>query len=220
MYNLYMPTESFEIRLCNSCGLRYPLLIMGNSLGRRCPSCSGETVIILTQNLVFESSQALPVKISRSSSQYTVLMDNIRSAWNVGSNFRSADGFGFKHAFLCGITPTPDNPGVRKTSLGAELTITWSYHKNAVTLAKELGNKGHRIIALEEGGRSVNVSTIAKRGNTVLIIGNENSGIDPELLDLSEKIFHIPMMGRKKSLNVATAFSIAAYLLSSNKLLL
>ncbi len=65
-----------------------------------------------------------------------VLLDNVRSAWNAGSILRSADGFEFSQAYLCGITPTPDNEAVIKTSLGAENSVPWSYHKDAVKLVR------------------------------------------------------------------------------------
>ena len=146
-----------------------------------------------------------------------VLLDNIRSAWNVGSILRSSDGFGFSHAYLCGISPTPDGPAreaVIKTSLGAEESVPWSYHKNAVKLVKGLKKEGWILWALEEDARARSISELtAPPGSQscVLIVGNEVSGVDPELLDLSDEIFHIPMQGEKRSFNVAMAFSIAAY---------
>jgi 23S rRNA (guanosine2251-2'-O)-methyltransferase len=148
-----------------------------------------------------------------------VLMDNIRSAWNVGSILRSADGFGFSHAYLCGITPTPENEAVTKTSLGAEDFVTWSYHKDAVKLVKGLKKTGWKVLALEEHERAQSISAFGGlTGNTVLIIGNEVTGVDPELLDLADDIHFIPMRGQKRSFNVANAFSIAAYALVNQAL--
>ena len=145
-------------------------------------------------------------------------MDNIRSAWNVGSIFRSADGFGFVHAYLCGITPTPEVEAVRKTSLGAEDSVPWSYHKDSVKLVKGLKKEGFRILALEEDERARGMLKDEggrMNGNSVLILGSEVTGVDPELLDLCDEILYIPMRGEKKSFNVAMAFSIAAYALTS-----
>jgi len=151
-----------------------------------------------------------------------VLLDNIRSAWNVGSILRSADGFGFAHAYLCGITPTPDNETVQKTSLGAEESVAWSYHKDAVTLIKGLKSEGWRISALEEDQRAVAITEASEAGlafpqppvqREVLIVGNEVTGVDPGLLDQSDMIYYIPMHGQKRSFNVAIAFGIAAYAL-------
>ncbi|HJQ13276.1 MAG TPA: RNA methyltransferase [Anaerolineales bacterium] len=146
-----------------------------------------------------------------------VLLDNIRSAWNVGSILRSADGFGFSHAYLCGITPTPENEAVTKTSLGAEDSVSWSYHKDAVRWVKGLRTEGWKVHGLEKEARSVELSHIGnitgEKDGFVLIVGNEVTGVDPELLDLCDQIISIPMRGEKKSFNVAIAFGIAAYAL-------
>jgi tRNA G18 (ribose-2'-O)-methylase SpoU len=143
-----------------------------------------------------------------------VLLDNIRSGLNVGSIFRSADGFGFRHVYLCGITPTPENESVTKTSLGAEDSVPWSYHKDAVKLVSGLKKEGWRILALEDDERSVDVaqaSDVMANKHTLLMAGSEVTGVDPELLGLCDQIFYIPMYGEKKSFNVAVAFGIAAY---------
>ena len=141
-----------------------------------------------------------------------VLTDNIRSAWNVGSILRSADGFGFDHAYLCGISPTPEIEPVRKTSLGAEEYVTWSHHNNAVVLVNGLKKEGWRILALEEDQRAKKITAYKPTAqNTVLIIGSEVTGVDPELLKLSDHILMIPMRGEKRSFNAANAFAIAAY---------
>jgi len=146
-----------------------------------------------------------------------VLLDNIRSAWNVGSIFRTADGFGFMHAYLCGMTPTPDgqaHEAVMKTSLGAEDSVTWSQHKDALKLIKGLKKEGWKVWALEQTERAHPVGQIANlTRNIVLIVGNEITGVDPELLEHCDGIFCIPMRGEKKSFNVAVAFGIAAYAL-------
>jgi 23S rRNA (guanosine2251-2'-O)-methyltransferase len=143
-----------------------------------------------------------------------VLLDNIRSAWNVGSILRTADGFGFTHAYLCGITPTPDVDAVRKTALGAEEYVTWSHHKDAVKLVRGLKLEGWKVGALEEDQRAIPISQFTNYQSTnpfVLILGSEVTGVDPELLDLADHIFYIPMRGQKRSFNVANAFSIAAF---------
>jgi tRNA G18 (ribose-2'-O)-methylase SpoU len=151
-----------------------------------------------------------------------VLLDNIRSAWNVGSILRSADGFGFTQAYLCGITPTPDNEAVTKTSLGAEDSVPWSYHKDAVKLVKGLRAEGWKVYALEDDKRASPLEAGGLPSQMhesapllrVLIVGNEVTGVDLELLDLSDHIFYIPMRGEKKSFNVAIAFGITAYALT------
>jgi 23S rRNA (guanosine2251-2'-O)-methyltransferase len=116
-----MRATAFEIRVCQSCGLRYPLL-RDQSVGKRCPLCLGETKPVLQQSLAdtFERD----VGTFNEGGRLEVMLDNIRSASNVGSILRSADGFAFQHAYLCGITPTPENREVRKTALGADNFVT------------------------------------------------------------------------------------------------
>jgi 23S rRNA (guanosine2251-2'-O)-methyltransferase len=214
-----MLPDSSQIRTCLSCGLRYPL-IDAKTFGTRCPACLGETNLTLRfgRKPGTEPKPSLnPNYCPSSRRKLAVLLDNIRSAWNVGSVFRSADGFGFTHAYLCGITPTPEREAVTKTSLGAEDSVTWSYHKDAVKLVTGLKKEGWQVWALEEHERAVSLSTFPDDQSSIpviLIIGNEVTGVDPELLDLSDSIFHIPMYGEKTSFNVAVAFGIAAYRLT------
>ena len=210
-----MPISSFEIRICDSCGLHYPLPVPEGTTSNRCPACKGTTGLVLSRNLVAESKSDTHGKPS-SRRNLSVIIDNVRSAWNVGSIFRTAYGFGCSHIYLCGITPTPDNDALKKTSLGAENSVAWSYHKDAVLLAADVISNGSQLIALEEHEQAATlaeaVAPDAKRP-TVLIVGNEITGVDPHLLELCDEIYHIPMLGDKKSFNVAIAFGIAAYAL-------
>ncbi|MBP6179963.1 MAG: hypothetical protein KA473_07915 [Anaerolineales bacterium] len=204
---------NFEIRVCESCGLRYPLT-EGSSFGIRCPICLGITHAVLNKQI---SSESALTDRKKKRDELTVLVDNVRSAWNVGSILRSADGFGFSHAFLCGITPTPEVDAVRKTALGADDFVPWSYHKDAVKLVKGLKKEGWVIWALEEEERAKPLKKIKRRieQRTVLIAGSEVTGVDPALLDLCDEVFYIPMRGEKRSFNVAVAFGIAGFTLSS-----
>ena len=227
MYNDGM-TTGYEIRVCDSCGLRYPL-VQEHPHGTRCPVCMGGTRVLLSRELIVEPTRdAMSANLTPNPSPFrrgelAVLLDNIRSAWNVGSILRSADGFGFAHAYLCGISPTPDGPAreaVTKTSLGAEDSVPWSYHKDAVKLVRELKAERWKVYALEEGSVSVPISQFTNMTSPipmVLIFGNEITGVDPDLLDLCDEIFYIPMRGEKKSFNVAMAFSIAAYAITSQR---
>ena len=233
LYNHRMMAKTLQIRLCSSCGLRYPLT-EGHTFGTRCPICMAETRLLLSRELIVETTRPRADASDRakanhreergkrnqkqnqlgSSKQLAVLLDNIRSAWNVGSILRSADGFAFTHAYLCGITPTPDNEAVAKTSLGAEESVTWSYHKDAVKLLHGLKKEGWQIWALEEDVRAQSIEAapnLILSQPVVLILGNEITGVDPGLLEVCDEIFYIPMRGEKKSFNVAMAFSVAAY---------
>ncbi len=208
-----MPISAFEIRVCLSCGLRYPIT-EGSSFGVRCPHCLGETDIALTKKIDTEKTISEDGKAT-DQSHLAVLLDNIRSAWNVGSILRSADGFGFEHAYICGITPTPKNEAVTKTSLGAEDFVTWSEHKNAVELVSVLKQEGWKIYALEEAKKATDIRKLNTnpREKAVLILGSEVTGVDPYLLTMADEIISIPMRGGKRSFNVSVAFAIAAYAL-------
>jgi tRNA G18 (ribose-2'-O)-methylase SpoU len=176
----------------------------------------GGTRLILSRSLILEAGNDLPLATTFRKREISVLLDNIRSAWNVGSILRSANGFGYSHVYICGITPTPDNDAVKKTSLGAENSVNWTYHKDAVLLVKEIRLRDTTIIGLEDHERSRSLLEVPNDHSpmsTVLIVGNEITGIDPHLLDMCDKIYHIPMQGVKKSFNVAIAFGIASYAL-------
>jgi 23S rRNA (guanosine2251-2'-O)-methyltransferase len=226
-----MASPHYEIRICDSCGLRYPL-VEGHPFGTRCPACMGNTRVVIRRQLTHEpdpDSHSKARKNVRSALKevhqqeerrrnLAVLLDNVRSAWNVGSILRSADGFGCTHAYLCGITPTADNEAVTKTSLGAQDSVPWSYHKDAVKLVKGLKKEGWKVYALEEEKRAISLESDGGAPILqLLIVGNEVTGVDPELLDLCDAIFYIPMRGDKKSFNVAIAFGIAAYALTIRK---
>ena len=212
-----MAIPSFQIRLCQnpSCGLRYPLTF-DHPFGERCPLCLGETIPVLERTI--EREPARDESLFKEKDLH-VMLDNIRSAWNVGSIFRTADGFGFKHLYLCGITPTPDNEAVTKTSLGAEDFVTWSAHKDAVKLASGLKKEGFAIWALEQTKNSELLEAAARllkpNHPIALVVGSEVTGVDPGILEIADKVVHLPMRGQKRSFNVAIAFAIAAALLSS-----
>jgi tRNA G18 (ribose-2'-O)-methylase SpoU len=178
--------------------------------------CLGETKLVIEKRLSNGSEKSSASLTS--SSDLSVLLDNIRSALNVGSIFRSADGFGFKNIYLCGITPTPGNPEVIKSAIGAEEYVKWSAHKNAVTLIDQLKKGNHEIWALETSQKSIPISSAISSRNKirplVLILGNEVTGIDPCILEIADCQVYLPMRGQKRSFNVAVAFAVAAQIIS------
>lgn len=190
--------------------MRYPLS-EGHPFGERCPLCLGNTRLVLTRGLDPEQEGiSTPLEAPR----LAVLLDNIRSAWNVGSILRTADGFGFGHAYLCGITPTPEQAQVRKTALGAEQFVTWSHHMDAVKLVESLKVEGWQVWTLEFAEGAVEIQKAEGGGQkTVLIVGSEVTGVDPGLLELADQIVYLPMHGQKRSFNVAVAFGAAAFAL-------
>lgn len=202
----------FQIRRCTrpECGLRFTAE-KNNSKALRCPVCRAET------EPAGENYQRMEIEREESASggpHLEVFLDNIRSAWNVGSMLRTADGAGVRRVHLCGVTPYPDNPKVWKTALGAERNIPWSYYPDGVAGAKALKDQGCRLWALEGGERAeslFNVTLDSMNDPFVLVVGNEVSGVDPGILALCERVVHLPMQGIKGSLNVAVAFGIAVY---------
>jgi tRNA G18 (ribose-2'-O)-methylase SpoU len=142
------------------------------------------------------------------------LLDNIRSAFNVGAIFRTADGAVVSQIHLCGMTATPDNPRLAKTALGAEKRVSWQYYNNALDAAGQLKGKGYRLWAVEGGERAESLFDVTAElpdNPILLIVGKEVTGIEPDLLALCDRVLYIPMYGRKSSLNVEVAFGIAAY---------
>jgi len=223
-----MPAGSYQIRLCErpGCGLRYPV-IEGQPFSQRCPRCRGSTSLVLERLIPPEvvppatrpDSLEIPSGADRQPAAYLeALLDNIRSAWNVGSMFRSADGAGLGRLHLCGITPTPENPAVCKTALGAQDNLTWQWSADGVAVARSLLERGCRLWALECEAQAEPVYT-ARPGDSgapvVLVVGNEVCSVDPGIMELCEKVVCIPMHGTKRSLNAAVAFGIAAFVLTS-----
>ncbi len=140
-----------------------------------------------------------------------ILAHNIRSAYNVGSIFRTADGAGVSKIVLSGYSARPPHPGVVKVSLGAENFIPWESISRPAPWLKNMRRAGARIVALEQTQKSTNIFSYKPRGTVVLIVGNEVRGVSLALLKLCDVHLEIPMVGKKESLNVATAFGIAVY---------
>jgi 23S rRNA (guanosine2251-2'-O)-methyltransferase len=150
--------------------------------------------------------------------KYLVLPD-IRSTHNVGAFFRTADAFGFDKIFLCGITPQPPRADIAKVSLGAETWIPFEYHPNVVTLLRRLQAQETKIVSLEFTQTSVPMQSVESidSPNVALVVGNEVFGVHEDVLALSDLIVHIPMVGKKESLNVSVAGGIAMHWLSELK---
>jgi tRNA(Leu) C34 or U34 (ribose-2'-O)-methylase TrmL len=139
-----------------------------------------------------------------------VICDNIRSAFNVGSIFRTADGLGVRKIYLCGYTATPENPKVLKTTMGTERYCHWEQRAYTRDVIHELKQQGSRIIALETLRDSVSVFDQDWSLPCALLLGNERFGLPPDLVAEADDRCHIPMYGRKNSLNCGVAFGIAA----------
>ena len=141
-----------------------------------------------------------------------VILNSIRSSYNVGSIFRTSDGAMIEKLYLCGYTPHPPKKEVLKTALGSQDSITWEYVKDAKQVVTELKAKGIKIYALELTESSAPHYTFQKSEFPIaLLLGNEITGISQELLDLCDNSIEIPQYGIKQSLNVAVAYGVAIF---------
>ena len=139
------------------------------------------------------------------------LLDSVRSLWNVGSIFRSADACGVAELMLTGITGTPPRKEITKTALGAEELVRWRYHADPLEALDRLREEGYVGVALETSERAVAVETFTWPAKSCLVLGNEVAGVTQPLLDACENHVEIAMYGAKESFNVAVAFGIAAH---------
>ncbi|MBK8165667.1 MAG: TrmH family RNA methyltransferase [bacterium] len=139
------------------------------------------------------------------------LLDNVRSAWNVGSMFRTADAAGMAGLYLGGFTPTPPRPDIEKTALGATGTVPWDYWPDAAACARAVRAGGVSLVVLEQAPGAVHWETATLPFPHCFVVGHEVRGVSPELLALADLVVEIPMYGAKRSLNVAVSFGLLAY---------
>ncbi len=144
-----------------------------------------------------------------------IVLDNIRSTFNVGSIFRTADATGCTKIYLCGITPTPENPKMKKTSLGSENTVDWKYYPNTLTALREIKQNSIPIYGVELTKKSKDFQDFQyfenKTEEIALVFGHEKNGISEPTLDECDNLIYIPMKGSKESLNVAITASILMF---------
>lgn len=154
-----------------------------------------------------------------------VILENIRSAHNVGAIMRTADAIGAEKLYLIGTTPSPlDKFGriqkeIEKTALGADKNIPWEHRETTRLLITKLKKAGYEIYALEQATDSVDIAKFVppENGNYTIILGNEVDGVSKSTLKAVDKKIEIPMFGKKESLNVSVAFGILAYASYLNK---
>jgi len=147
-----------------------------------------------------------------------VVLDNIRSAFNVGSVFRTCDAAGVAHLHLCGISACPPNPKLLKTSLGAERTVPWSHCIDARECLARLRAAGVALFAVERTEGSLPYTAVEYPERCALIFGHEVAGVAAPLLEMADRVIEIPMLGRKNSLNVATSVGVVLFELVRRRL--
>jgi 23S rRNA (guanosine2251-2'-O)-methyltransferase len=140
-----------------------------------------------------------------------VLLDHVRSMYNVGAFFRAADGVGLEKLWLCGITAHPPKKAITKTALGAEDTVPWEHDWEAVRVVEALRRGGYAIAAVETGASAIDLFEWQPRFPVCVMFGHEVDGLRPELMVVADVHVRIPMRGQKNSLNVATAGGVVLY---------
>ena len=143
----------------------------------------------------------------------TVVLDNVRSAQNVGSFFRTGDAFAIEHIALCGITATPPNREIHKTALGAEESIEWSYYPTTAECIERLHDEGYCILAIEqvEGAVMLDELEVDTTKRYALVFGNEVAGVEQAVVDLCDGAIEIPQVGTKHSINVSVAGGVVLW---------
>jgi 23S rRNA (guanosine2251-2'-O)-methyltransferase len=152
----------------------------------------------------FKGQQKLPV---------AVVLDSVRSMHNIGSIFRTSDGFAVEQICLCGITAQPPHREIEKTALGATQSVNWTYHEDAVAAVNQLRADGYQIIAIEQAENSVmlNEFTPDKDAKYALIFGNEVNGVSDEVMQTIDTCIEIPQFGTKHSFNIVVSAGIVLW---------
>lgn len=142
-----------------------------------------------------------------------VVLDNIRSAYNVGSIFRTADAFLIEAIFICGYTPPPSHRSVHKTALGAVETVDWIQFENIENAIHQLKENNYAVYAIEQAEQSMNLDTFSLSSNkkTAVVFGNEVTGVQDLVMQICDGCIEIPQHGMKHSLNVSVAAGIVLW---------
>ena len=140
---------------------------------------------------------------------FVVVADNVRSAFNMGGIFRTADFFGAERLVLCGYSPTPENPQVKKTALGADESTPWEHIDDVRDAIDRLRAEGRRIYALETVDGATDIAKAKIVFPCAVLLGNERFGLDPDVVAMADEVLEIRSHGLKNSLNVVSAFAVA-----------
>lgn len=163
--------------------------------------------------------EAFPFRASSQAAAYqeikripvSIVLDRVRSLYNVGAFFRTADGAGIRKLYLTGYTGRPPHQGIAKTALGAEQTVPWEHREDPLPLIESLRQEGHQIAAVETSLRAVDIYDWQPSFPAVIVFGNEVDGVAPEISERADVHVRIPTLGVKQSLNVAVAGGVVTY---------
>jgi tRNA G18 (ribose-2'-O)-methylase SpoU len=148
-----------------------------------------------------------------------VILENIRSAYNVGSVFRTADAFLLDRIYICGYTAHPPHKEIKKTALGADESVDWKYFKTTKEAVDELRKENFKIFSVEQAEKSIMLNTLKSDNEKLAIVfGNEVTGVEQATIQLSDGCIEIPQLGIKHSLNVSVAAGIVLWELARTKM--
>jgi tRNA G18 (ribose-2'-O)-methylase SpoU len=142
---------------------------------------------------------------------YVIVLDNLRSAFNVGSVFRTADGFGAGKVILTGITPRPPSTKIDRASMGTTATVAWEYFPTTAGALSRLKAEGYAVYVLETSSNSIELEDVKKFERAAFVFGNEEFGVSDAAMDNCDAVVEIPLVGRKNSVNVANACAVVCY---------
>ncbi|HRO69835.1 MAG TPA: RNA methyltransferase [Chitinophagaceae bacterium] len=146
------------------------------------------------------------------------ILENVRSAYNVGSVFRTADAFLIEAIYLTGYTARPPHKEIRKTALGAEETVDWIHFANAKEAITVLKQNGYTVFAVEQIENSISLEKFDNQGKIAVVFGNEVTGVEQSTIALCDGCLEIPQLGMKHSLNIATAAGVVLWELVRKRL--
>lgn len=149
-----------------------------------------------------------------------VVLENVRSAYNVGSVFRTADAFLLKSVYICGYTAHPPHKGIKKTALGADETVKWKYFEEIKDAIEELRKEDYKIFAVEQVENSIGLHNFNfdSEEKIAVIFGNEVTGVEQSTIHVCDGCIEIPQLGMKHSLNIATAAGVVLWELVRNRI--
>ena len=143
----------------------------------------------------------------------TVVLDNVRSAQNVGAFFRTGDAFAVERVMLCGITATPPSRDIHKSSLGAEFTVAWEYYQTTTEAVTMLKEQGYTVLAIEqvEGAVMLDKLDVDPTKKYAIVFGNEVMGVDQTVVDICDGAIEVPQVGTKHSINVSVCGGVVLW---------
>ncbi|MBT5859279.1 MAG: RNA methyltransferase [Flavobacteriales bacterium] len=141
-----------------------------------------------------------------------VVLDNVRSALNVGSCFRTSDAFRIEKIYLCGITAVPPNKEIRKSALGATDSVDWEYQESTKDVVLDLKKKGYLTIAIEQANESIMLNDFSETNSPIAVVfGNEVNGVQQSVIDVCDNCIEIPQIGTKHSLNISVSVGVVLW---------